>query len=160
MTMLAAVKTGTDLIISADSKVSIKGRGGKDQKGELIWLDQTYDYANKIAFSVDNFWTFAVAGSGNIGEIQIKDIVEQYKCKVAHNTRHEQDQDLTELINYIRDVRASYFNSLDLNEDKWWVLDMFAFSSDAEGRGVRCWGITFQKKEPSIQEILKLQTFF
>jgi hypothetical protein len=153
MTILAAVKTSTDLIIGADSKLTTSGFGGYDGEGKPIWLEQQYDYANKICSTTDNRWTVAIAGQAAIGEIQVKDIVESFRAANINN-RQEQEADLTALIDTIQEQRIAEYDRVGLQEQYWPYTNLLLFGSDPEGRSVRAWNLNLQNREPSYAELL------
>lgn len=155
MTILVAVKTGTDLVIAADSKVTTSGIGGKDPSGNPILLEQTYDFGTKIAFSRGNFWTAAIAGQGSFGDVQILDIVGEYRSE-GFGTRSEQDLDLTKLVGSMTEIRNSKF--ITYPEGSWPFTELFIFSSDPEGRSVRAWDVIYgpSLSPPRVNEILQL----
>ena len=107
MTIIATIKTGTDLVIAADSKVTTKGFGGF-VNGKPIWLDQTYDFCTKIAFSKNKCLTVAAAGQISFGDIQVLDKVREYDT-FNRETREEQYRDFMVLINELNDLRLSYY---------------------------------------------------
>lgn len=153
MTIIAAVKTGTDLVISADSKITTWGLGGVNSDGSPIWLQQTYDYGTKIAFCPNNYWTVAVAGQGSFGEIQVTDIVENYVSS-GFDTRQEQDKDLMTLVTKIDEVRTLKYEEMGVSKENILPTSLFFFSSDPQGRSVRAWLIEFGSSEPQANEIL------
>lgn len=155
MTILAAVKTGTDLVISSDSKITTLGLGGFNNDGSPIWLEQTYDYGTKIAFSQGNYWTTAVAGQVSFGDIKVVDIIEEYRQPVDFNSRIDQEKDLDNLINKINYARCSKYTEYKYPKEFWPYTELLFFSSDLEGRGVRAWHVGFQSDIPKVTGVLE-----
>lgn len=153
MTIIAAVKTGTDLIVAADSKITTSGWVGKDHTGKPIWQEQTYDYGTKIAFSQGNFWTTAIAGQGSFGEHQISDIVSQY-TSVFFTSRSDQEIDLNKLVNKLKSIRNTAYQEYQMPKESWPYTNILFFSSDPEGRGVRAWSVDLISEESRVKEIL------
>ncbi|TCX49160.1 MULTISPECIES: hypothetical protein [unclassified Dehalobacter] len=158
MTIIAAIKTGTDLVLAADSKVTTKGFGGIVD-GQSIWLDQTYDYCTKIAFSLHNCFTAAVAGQASFGDIQTLDIIKEFDA-VIPETREAQHNELMKLVNKINELRSLKYHEIGIPEQYLPVTYLILGGSDPEGRGVNAWHITFQSNTPTVMEILKTPTVF
>lgn len=155
MTILAVVKTGTDLIVAADSKVTTSGLGGiESTTGKPIWLEQTYDFGTKIAFSKGNMWTVAIAGQGAFNDVQISDVVGQF-ISGRFSSRSEQEEDLYNLVNKLGKIRNSKFKELNLHEDLWPITTLLFFSSDPEGRGVNAWTVVYSSGNPNVGNILQ-----
>lgn len=157
MTIISIVRTGRDLIVAADSKITTLGIGGINKSGEIEWLEQTYDYGTKISFSRNNHWAVAVSGQVSFGSTQINDIIEQYNSDIS-NTRMEQDLDLKILVDKIKDERISAYKDYG-SSDRWPLTNVLFFSSDPEGRGVRYWSATYLTEEPIFSEQF-LDVFF
>jgi len=154
LTIIATVKTSTDLVVAADSKVTTLGFGGIDHEGRPIWLNQTYDYCTKIAFGVGNLWTAAIAGQVSFGDIQVFDLIENYPTK-GFNNRNEQYEDLMNQIQGIDTYRTKKYEIFGISKENIPGTTLLFFSSDPEGRGVRAWMVSFGRSEPEIYEILK-----
>lgn len=153
MTIIAAIKTGTDLVIAADSKVTTKGFGGIVNE-EAIWLDQTYDFCTKIAFSKHNCFTATVAGQASFGDIQVMDIVREFDINI-YKTREEQQNELMKLVNTINDIRIMKYRMIGIPDQNLPPTSLILAGSDPEGRSVKVWQITFQTLIPEVTEILK-----
>lgn len=155
MTIIAAVKTSTDLILAADSKVTTKGLGGKDSSGELRWLDQTYDYGTKIAHDTNRRWVVAVAGEASFGNTQVLDLVKQY-VSPNFSTRQEQEKALNKFVAELNEERSLALRSINIPEKYWPLLstELVICSSDPEGRGVRAWYVLYYSTDPYTKEIL------
>jgi hypothetical protein len=158
MTIIAAIKTGTDLVLAADSKVTTKGFGGI-VNGEPIWLDQTYDYCTKIAFSKHNCLTAAVAGQASFGDVQVLDIVREFDT-IIYDTREEQYSELMKLVNTINEFRFMKYREIGIPDENLPVTNLILAGSDPEGRGVNAWYITFESYVPEVMEILKAPSVF
>ena len=153
MTIIATIKTGTDLVIAADSKVTTKGLGGF-VNGEPIWLDQTYDFSTKIAFSKNKCLTVAAAGQISFGDIQVLDKVSEYDT-INRESREEQHTDFMVLVNELNDIRLSYYRKMGIPDNNCPMTELIFAGADPEGRGVNVWSVTFQSSTPIVQEILK-----
>lgn len=154
MTIIAAVRTGTDLIVAADSKVTTQGSIGKDIHGNHIWQEQVYDYGTKIAVSIANIWTVAIVGQGAFGDNQVSDIVSNYVTEYP-KSRHNQDTDMYKLIDVLKTIRITEYQKFKMPKETWPYTRLLLFSSDPEGRGVRAWVVDFFKDEVQINEILQ-----
>ncbi len=157
ITILAAVKTSTDLVLASDSKVSTLGIGGIDEHGNPIYLNQAYDYATKISFSPRNVWTVGLAGQASIGAIGISDIIQNMLPPdvLVFDSRTQQDEKLSDLVNFIANIRHSYYyETLTISPNLWSPTTLFIFSSDPEGRSVRGWRVEFVEDRFASTEIL------
>lgn len=159
MTIIAAVKTGTDLVVAADSKVTTLGLGGIDPSGNPIWLEQTYDFSTKIAFSPGNFWTVAIAGQGSFGDIQVSDIVKSYNAQ-PFTTRKEQDIDLIKLVSDMDTIRTSKYEEVGVSKENIPLTNLLFFSSDPEGRSARAWDVNWGSSDPQVLEILTMPNVY
>lgn len=158
MTIIAAIKTGTDLVLAADSKVTTKGFGGI-VNGEAIWLDQTYDFCTKIAFSKHNCLTAAVAGQASFGDMHVLDIVREFDT-IIYETREEQHSELMKLVNRINEFRSIKYREIGIPDQNLPVTYLILAGADPEGRGVNAWQINFQSSIPEVMEILKTPSVF
>lgn len=157
ITILAAVKTSTDLVLASDSKVSTLGIGGIDQQGKPIYLNQAYDYATKISFSRNNVWTVGIAGAASIGAIGFNDIIQNLLPAdvLVFSNRAEQDEKLNKLVSFIANIRLSYYyEELNLSPEFWDHTVLLIFSSDPEGRSVRGWRVFYFEDRFTSEEIL------
>ena len=162
MTILAVVKTSTDLIVAADSKITTSALGGKDQEGKPVWLTQTYDSGTKIFWTKGEHatvWTVALAGQSSFGNIQVADIVQHYDA-AQFTSRAEQEKDLINLLNVICSIRNDVYSKYEIPEEDWPYTNLLFFSADPEDRGCRSWNVNLNTRTPDISEFLKTPGIF
>lgn len=68
MTILVAVRTGSALVMAADSKLTTNVPIGTKEDGTPNYVPQTYDHAVKITQDASSSAIAAFAGHGTIGE--------------------------------------------------------------------------------------------
>jgi hypothetical protein len=153
MTILVAVKTATDLVIAADSKITVNGIGGIDAQGNINWIPQTYDHGTKIGFSKSNLFVGAAAGQVAFGSDLVIDIITQFKS-TRFSTRSTQETQLKKLLDQIKTLRSNFYQTFLDDPLQWPITTLLLFSSDPEGRGVRSWHVNYFGDAYDMNEIL------
>src|SRR5262245_42928140 len=129
MTIIVAVKTSSDLVIAADSKVGVRSIGSLDADGNPVWLDQTYDHGVKIAMSQSNEWIAAVAGHGLIGNDPVIDLMRESPL-IRGRLCNEQDVALQHFVHEMANKRRAFLSDLQLPVDQWpYTVIIFACSN-------------------------------
>src|SRR5262252_2772286 len=75
LTIAVAIRTGSAVVFAADSKVTTRGVIGLDGKGVPVWVEQTYDNANKVVHDRTARVMAMVAGAANIGRTSATDFI-------------------------------------------------------------------------------------
>jgi hypothetical protein len=103
MTILVAVRTGSAVVMAADSKLTTQSCVGKNPDGTLNWVPQTYDHAFKITQGSETAIA-AFAGHSNIGEQNAVDYFARQNLAL-HAERAEQDEKVKRLATDMQEAR-------------------------------------------------------
>jgi len=75
VTIAVSIRTSTDVVFAADSRLTTYGRAGYDAKGEPIIIPQTYENATKIVRDTSGTAMVVVTGSATLGSVSFMDYV-------------------------------------------------------------------------------------
>jgi len=154
MTILVAVKTGTDLVVAADSKVTVDGFRGVGPDGKGIWAPHTFDNGTKIAISSTKSWVAAIAGSASLGPNPVDDLIREISV-IGAPSRADQDEDLKTIVDELMEERRKAYEPSGVSSIDWPVTTLLLFSADPEGRGVRSWDVALVGDQPQVAPILE-----
>jgi len=118
MTIAVTVRTGSAVVFAADSKVTTSGIVGRDESGDLRWVEQTYDNATKIVHDRSQTVMAMVAGHASIGQESAMDF---FLSKDLHDlsTFGDQDQRLSALIDSMVDQKKKFWENISVSPDEW-----------------------------------------
>lgn len=91
MTIAVSVRTSTEVVFAADSRLTTYGRAGYDTNGEAIIVPQTYENATKIVRDTSGTAMVVVTGSATLGTMSFMDYVASSEVPSHHDPeKHEE----------------------------------------------------------------------
>jgi hypothetical protein len=154
MTIAVAIKTGSAVIFAADSKLTTQGFGGFDDKGEIIWRDQTYDSVYKIAHDRNLSLMAMAAGSANIGRTLATDFIMRYSFSASTEV-DQQDKLIQQLAVDIEHEIVSFWNTTKVPQDEWGGPSLWLAAAAPNQEDSRVWHGRFTSPQYSFEEVLK-----
>lgn len=154
MTILVVVKTGSAVVMAADSKLTTQSVAGINEDGSPNFILQTYDHAVKITLDHDETALAAFAGNGTIGEINATDYFSTRSANLAGD-RVEQDKAIKEMLGDMVETRKQFFLARELSPDQApFTIALIAAAPRGE-RAPRVWRLELNGFSGEVNEILE-----
>ena len=118
MTIAIAIRTGSAVVFAADSKITTRGLAGRDENGELIWQEQTYDNATKVVHDRTKNLMAMVAGHANIGRTAATDLISTQAFNVTVPDS-ELDQKIDLLVQLMVTRKSDYWKTTQVPPEQW-----------------------------------------
>jgi hypothetical protein len=138
MTIAVTIRTVGAVIFAADSKVTTKGISGFDANSKLIWIDQAYDNAYKIAHDRERRLMAMVAGYGVIGRSPATDFIRRYRFPMVADLV-QQDAEISALAANISNEIKAYWQTTKVPKKEWPAPTLVIATATPDGHDSRVW---------------------
>jgi hypothetical protein len=154
MTVIVAVRTGSAVVLAADSKLTTQAVAGKNADGTPRWLPQSYDFATKVVEDASHTAVAAFAGNGNIGEHNASDYFARLSAHL-NVTAVSQDARVSEIASDMALARKTLAAKIGIGADQVPPTTVLLVAASDGATAPRVWRIELQSATPKIDEILK-----
>lgn len=153
MTIAVAIRTESAVIFAADSKLTTRAVAGLEADGSPRWVEQTYDYATKVAHDSGRRLMVMVAGHANVGRVAATDFVSR-KSFGLFNDAATQDESIRNLVSEMADEKRRFWAESQVPEEQWPGPTLLLASAGPGGLDPRVWRVMLGGSGFSIEVIL------
>lgn len=156
MTMIAVVRTSSDVVIAADSKITTVGIVGKEPDGSFKWGPKSYNHGTKIVVSASGGLVCVMAGTLGMSESPIDYFrsLHLFSTPEAQSFGDAQAEEVRQACLEFGRRRAEFQKSLNPDPATWSQTVLILAAHHPERWCPRVWEVTYSGEEPDFQEIL------
>lgn len=116
VTIAVSIRTSTEVVFAADSRLTTYGRAGYDTNGEPIIVPQTYESATKIVRDASGSAMVVVTGSATLGNVSFMDYVASSTIP-SHPDPEKHEEAIRGFADGMGKLRTAYWS--DVPVEQW-----------------------------------------